>query len=317
MSGNQAQPTPQRGDVLFIDDLDISAACSGFVQRQLDPLARGTDLTFEHVAIAIDDSFALEAMPAPKQVVESKPNEVAEQTIGAWTEVRLESGVRIVPLPDILVPSWRHCTQLLVLRSPTPLPEVGIFDLGSKEFLALIGSAYSVEPLKIAAEKAFSKIITNWIASKKSLSSPANNLAAKLGLKKEFLAKLAQELPNYEPLRELEPFFCSQLVLHVLTEAGAINTETPANAITPTGLYNLLSQLGWTEVTASDYSGKAISALATQSPTSYQAHYLTTRATIGVGRQLLGDTEHVKLMNALIKKSQNTLDDILKRVPKN
>jgi hypothetical protein len=94
---NPLEPTPNQGDVLFTDDLDLGAALSGYVQSRIDPLARNANETFEHVAIAIDDSFALEAMPAKKLIATAGAALFKAKAGSPWSGVKLEAGTRIAP----------------------------------------------------------------------------------------------------------------------------------------------------------------------------------------------------------------------------
>jgi hypothetical protein len=189
------------------------------------------------------------------------------------------------------------------------------FDTTSPDFLALIGSAYSVGSLREAAEPILPRVMTTWTASKKGLSSAPQDLATRLGINDAFRKRLAAELPNYKIPPQPETYFCSQLVAHLLKKSNLLPSTQDTPYLTPTGLHALLLRFGWKDVSASDYNSDKIKAVAFQSPARCATRYYERLAQIKLGTQILGAGEHAKMIGAILAKATSRLDEVLKRLP--
>jgi hypothetical protein len=62
----EASKTPKAGDLLFVRSKDFDTPFSVIFQKFIDRNACDTDRDFGHVAIAISEHLALEAVPAGK-----------------------------------------------------------------------------------------------------------------------------------------------------------------------------------------------------------------------------------------------------------
>ncbi len=124
--------TPQCGDVLFTSSPGLERAVSLWVQRKVDPLAQVSERGFTHVAIAVNDGMALEAVPAPIEGddIISRVAALKEAkdriTRTPWSDVELDFGVRPFPIEEICVKSLRPGCDLAVLRSTTAASEAAI-----------------------------------------------------------------------------------------------------------------------------------------------------------------------------------------------
>jgi hypothetical protein len=280
----QARPTPssptaQCGDVLFSRSGEKSSSISCLLQvALLDPLAKNASHWFSHVAIAIDSSFALEAVPGdePSSGVAPQPER------GPWSGVALDSGVRLIPLADIFIPAWANRTKLTVLRHcQGEALSKEHFLLTSPQISDVLGSAYSIQTLKRSVESTIRFDLPTMVKDKLfNWSSRPEDLATKMGVDAELRAKIEKDLPNYVLKLKSRTYFCSQLVASLLKVAGMLTTTDNLDQVTPTGLYNLLIRRSaeWSDVTESDYSTEAVEFASRLPVISCQADYYQSLA---------------------------------------
>ena len=259
-----ASLTPQCGDVLFTSSPGLERAVSLWVQRKVDPLAKVAERGFTHVAIAMNDGMAVEAVPAPLEGDDIISRIVALKeakdkiTRTPWSDVELDFGVRPFPIEEICVGSLNPGCDLAVLRSEANTSEAAKFlDLQSPFILALIGSEYSIDPLHKSmegeihrAQAALLKIGPEW-------TSRAADLKSRLNLSEAEWKLLDKWAPDALPDCETRPYFCSQLVPMLLERAGLLANGSTAPNVTPTGLFKALAFLGWKDVTVTDYDRTA------------------------------------------------------------
>jgi hypothetical protein len=239
------------GDVLFINSYSTWAKGSVWLQKQLDPDAARSSQTFTHVAVALDDMLALEAMPDPapghsNSISFMFPDSVAK---GEWTEAELRGGVRLIPIPDLVIPAMRSGATLIVLRSGDTAARSSLTatDLA---ILRRLGSEYSLDDLKAKAERRFGERITRAVSSRIHLTSSAADLATHINVDDALRKQIEVMFPDYIPPDEARSFFCSQVVIPCLTQAGILTVDTATELTTPTGLYQLLSDRNWLDVSA-------------------------------------------------------------------
>jgi hypothetical protein len=292
--GRKVRPTnpvselhPEPGDVIFIRRRDLRAHGSIAVQLLTDPYARGSGFSASHVAVVINPDLAIEAMPAEGAL---------DETIGAWTGVPLHYGVRIIPVGDIVVPERQNRRIFSVLRSPKALPPIDdLFGLNSQLLQEILGSEFSVDPLKRAVtqklktpfgigQAKFDRLL-NFIAKKVRSTSKARDISADAGVSLELKKELTRIAPGYEFPFEPQTFYCSLLALRVLELAGAITTVEPTPS-TPTGMRAFLHNEGWKDVTPKCYSNTAIDryAVSEEARQSAEAEYFSGRASIHLRR---------------------------------
>jgi hypothetical protein len=130
-------PTPRSGDVLFTCEKGFARWASVQVQDRADPLARSSREKFTHVALAISDTMAVEAVPAPVTEADAASRGAIARFLArhaasrdvkkkvhltAWTDVPLSFGVRCIPIADILVDARSQRFGLKVLRNKSSTP---------------------------------------------------------------------------------------------------------------------------------------------------------------------------------------------------
>jgi hypothetical protein len=274
-------PSPQYGDVLFIRSREKSSFVSAYLQKYLlDPLARTSTRLFSHVAVAIDGSWALEAVPdEPSDCPDDEVGKLAE-----WTGVCLKHGVRIVHVADLIIPARRHALDFAVLRPGSEiLASAKSLLATSPEIVELIGNAYSVDRLKATVESAIGFALPRMI--KKNFfdwSSNPEDLATKMGVDAEFRAKVAQGVLELDLKLQSATYFCSQLVVELLHRANILSESEKLDDITPTGLFNVLThhKPDWVDVTDTDYSREAVECMTQVSVSSLRDSYATQLALI-------------------------------------
>jgi hypothetical protein len=300
-------PTPQRADVLFLHSRELSSRVSEFVQGALDPWVSRAERRFSHVVIALDDSFAIEAVPEPSL-------KEREDHKGKWTGVDLDPGVRLVALADVFIPASREQSVLRVLRPPegSVAPD-SVFGIMGPTIAVVMGSEYSIKMLKESVEAmlaaALPRMLFDW-------RSTPMDVASKLGIDEDLRVKIARTMPTYVPQLEARTYFCSQLVAQLLQLAGLMDAGTIPDRITPTGLFARLRHAGWRDVTASDYSDAAIAAMAEHAELRANAAigYLEANGALKYQVQHLMGADHVKVISASLEAMKGMTDRLMARL---
>lgn len=255
---------PQCGDVIFTSSPGLERAVSLWVQRKVDPLAKMSERGFTHVAIAVNDGMALEAVPAPIEGddIISRVAALKEAkdriTRTPWSDVELDFGVRPFPIEEICVGSLKPGCDLAVLRSETNTSQAAkVLDLQTPLILALIGSEYSIDPLHKSMEAEINRAQAALLKIGPEWTSRAADLKSRLDLFEADWVQLDKWAPDALPDYETRPYFCSQLLPMLLERAGLVAKGSTAPNVTPTGLFKALAFQGWKDVTATDYDRTA------------------------------------------------------------
>jgi hypothetical protein len=91
------------------------------------------------------------------------------------------------------------------------------------------------------------RFIAETTQKKGNWSSVPIDFATRLGLDQELREKLTSTVPNYVLPNAARTYYCSQLAVGCLAEADLIRPDSALEAITPTGLYELLTR-EWRDV---------------------------------------------------------------------
>jgi len=282
--------TPRGGDVFFIRGPGWGSSVSVWVQEKLDPSARASLAKFTHVAVAVNEFMALEAVPAPATLENAASDRwlarllarIAERsdskqnlTMTKWSDVPLEFGFRAIPIADLAIGAMMKRAEFAVLRNLRAPPPYELFELLAPEIVGRMGSQYSIEALRDSMEAhlrnadgllvrtiPFALKLRVWLASSfPTWTSKAGDVKSLAGFSREDEKAFNEWVPNAFPNYESRAYYCSQLVPCLLQEASLLSTDLIYNDITPSGLHRSLSGLGWTDVTASDYSPELVEAL--------------------------------------------------------
>ncbi|WP_160107276.1 hypothetical protein [Pseudomonas izuensis] len=259
-------PKPQCGDVIFTStNSRFNRIASFWAQRKIDAMAHESSRYFTHVAVAINDTIALEAVPAPiasASLLATTASKIAPKmhaedapTKSHWSKVDLDFGVRLIPIGDILVGAMEKKSPLLVLRSGLDTTESAKrLDILSPYILATIGCAYSIDELQQSMENNLNPLQKLISSNLPNLMSSASDLYTMMNLTPEHLAFLDEWAPDALPEYQLRSYYCSQLVQKILDHAMLTSESDIPTKITPSGLYKALTDLGWRDVTETDYS---------------------------------------------------------------
>jgi hypothetical protein len=295
-----SEPTPQRGDVIFILSGEKLSHLSCLLQRALFDTERVAGPWFSHAAIVLNDSIALEASTLPDS--NDPPT---------WSRVQLGQGVRLILLPDLLIPAKKR----VVLRHPKaaaiPLSE---FEMSSPHIAGWYGSEYSIRTLRESAETAaplLAKIVPpSWF----DWSSPPDDLATKLGLDPDFRAKVAQTLPAYQFAFQTRSFFCSQLVVVLLWHAGLLDQRFQFERLTPSGLFDVLHRDNWADVTGTDYGDEALEAWSRSNRLDWEIRYLQDIGYIQSRRNHYVNAVTVEVLEDMLGNFSEHLDNTIDRL---
>jgi hypothetical protein len=307
----QMYPTPRRGDVLFTNGCNpVEAIISVLAQQLVDPLAKGENAGFGHVAIALDNFHAFEAMPESKDKKSVRSDGRLKQ-VARWSGVKLEFGARLVPLPDIFIPNR---SRLTVLRAPETVElSEQAFEITSPFISSLVGSEYSIEALRNSAERIL-RIVSPYIIRVLAKGSSApHDLAHEVAIDEELKARMT--VPSYAFPFESRTFFCSQLVIDVLKKANQSFTDQLPEKTTPTGLYRLLRKLGWKDVTESDYGASSIQNYNRSTRrAACRANYMESQAMLIINRELLASQESIKFIGETFNKLNAFCEETTQRL---
>jgi hypothetical protein len=149
-------------------------------------------------------------------------------------------------------------------------------------------------------------------------SSAPHDLAHELAIDEKLKARIAETVPSYVYPFQSRKFFCSQLVIDVLKKANQSFTDQLPEKTTPTGLYRLLRELGWNDVTESDYGASSIQNYDRSTMGAHcRANYSEAQAMLKINRQLLASQESIKFIgetfNALNAFCEETTRRLLSR----
>ncbi len=304
---------PQVGDALFYEKKRIKSKASGLIQRIIDPSARKSDRTFEHVALTLSDTLALEAMPEDENKDQEKFTLPHTVELGKWTKSELRAGVRLVPIPDFVVPVMGNENQFIALRPPRgrePAPEV--LSPASQFVLNLVGSEYSLEVLKQRSAEVFGPHLTWLVGSTKSdWTSMPNDLGTRLDLSPDLRNQISTTLPNFKLVDVPRTYYCSQLVIAGLTEANSLSQEGPSEATTPTGLYKILLDQNWEDVSEAYRCSPDADRYHHMSPTGYAASYTTWLAILEVAMRQSAVNETYNVLEAMMDRANHFLEGVL------
>lgn len=197
-----------------------------------------------HVAIALDDSLALEANTPPSS--DDDPT---------WSGVSLKGGVRLILLADLLVSTTERC----VLRNPYAAQlRKDALDFQRPYIAGLYGSEYSIKVFEEYAKEVapFLTWLSKLFGYSKGWTSTANDVAAKIG--DMFRDRVIKHAPQHKFTFESRTFYCSELVIAILGFIGLLPESYAKGRITPSTLFDQLKAGGWTDVSYTYSSDNAI-----------------------------------------------------------
>jgi hypothetical protein len=115
------------------------------------------------------------------------------------------------------------------------------------------------------------------------------------------------------------PYFCSQLVPTLLVETGLLPSDAVDADITPTGLHSRLADIGWEDVTATDFGDEAIETMRIDNPArlecgnafvEYRLHHQWSVDLMGLKLQRAAIEDGMARTTASIKAAQDRLDKL-------
>jgi hypothetical protein len=260
-------PVPKAGDVIFICSGGKDAFFNVWMQRhQFDP-GRTNGPWFSHVAIALDSQLAMEASTPP-----GKDDPLP------WSGSRLEGGVRLIPIPDLLLGAKRW----QVLRSPKAavLPKDAL-DIRQLYVSGIHGSKYSIKLFEDYVREAapFLAFLSDASGLSEGWTSEATDPAHKIG--EEFRARVLKDMPRHKFKLQESTYYCSDLVRVLLSKVDLIGQQDRTIRISPSALFDVLKGGGFEDVTEQDYSLAAVNAIPQENQaTSVRDHFLATTAQI-------------------------------------
>jgi hypothetical protein len=261
--------TPQPGDVIFTYSGGKESFDSCVMQRLLFDRLIGP--WFSHVAVALDSSVVLEASTAP------------EDNASTWSGVMLSGGVRLQLIPDLLASS----TGYIALRHRSAKDLINSFGTQVPRIALMLGSGYSTRSLIEAARHA--SLILKHLVSEESFDWHASPdfIARTLRQDSELRAGIEKHLRAGESLAPEKEYFCSQLVGMLLWRASLIRSEP--GTITPCGLFDLLKDADWQDVTEQAYGASNRERWQRTPVSDWQRQYAEE---VGVAR-FFRESEHV------------------------
>jgi hypothetical protein len=228
------RPKPLPGDAIFIAGKTFSSQVNILGQTVLFPRTRMFRRHFSHVAVALERDFAYEAGKGPQIT---------------WTDQHLPSGVRLIPIIDLIKESRR----ISVLRSSRPpeKPELGVV---SNFVAALYGAPYSLLDLKRDREAVLpfiKRMVPDGVFQTKGSHSDVVEMVQKSSTVWELLVP---HLPPNIGTYASREFFCSQLVTAILTDGGFLEPDDRLKPVPLAELHDALIKKGWKEVFSTDYA---------------------------------------------------------------
>lgn len=307
-----ALTTANSGDVIFLANADAGTKASICLQPLIDPDAKSCTRQFGHVAIVIGDLIALEAMPS-----DVSDGTATEALTGEWSGASLASGVRLLPIADLVVPAMREGSDILVLRCPDA-PEHILDGMGAAHpaIAAMIGSAYSIELLKEQAKTIFWPKLVDLADPKLGGRSVPRDLATRVGLDVDLRNFILEKFPGIDIPRAAQTYFCSQLVIAVLKIVGLLPEETATDLTTPTGLCALLTEKGWTDVTKVYRCPPDTDRFFAMTPAGTDASYTNSRAIAGIAAQHASSSLEANILRSALQKMSARCDEVLDKLGK-
>lgn len=303
-----AIPSPAAGDVIFTGAAKMELLFSWAAQLLIDPAARRSPSSFGHVAIACDEDLALESVPAPENGQGEK---------GAWSQVDLGFGVRPILIADILIGAKRAGHRFHVLRAEDPPSNLKQALARDSKFLeGVIGSQYSIDALKESAEAKLNRPIPAALEGYLDWSAKATNLQARAELTAEHVKQLAEIMPEYAEHLSSQSYFCSQFVRELLVRTKLVNAVEIEPRITPTGLYARLLEIGWQDVTETDYASDAVRNLALDRSGAAGAHFITMHGIDEMNLRMHALAMQVRVIEHSMNRMNELLDEHNKTLTK-
>jgi hypothetical protein len=341
-------PTPQPGDVIFVYSRSIASYASCVIQWWKLPKERRKGVWFSHVAIALNDVVAFEASPihgaasdvdesstwsrVPRTVVPTEgharfsplfgePADIeipanednSEEPIPGIGKKRLNEGARLILLPDLLIPARRR----VVLRHPKAHElSPAEFDTASAHIALKYGSEYSIERLRTSFEEVFPRIAGAlpepvYTFLKKKAAAPADDFVKLLEEDEEFWKEIDRVLPAGGVGRD---FFCSHVVARLLLHAKLLQEQPGDRNIMPSELFDRLIRDGWSDVTQTDYSDRAMSAWEQSDKNNWRIRYYEQIGTIANFRMLHMQKAGIELSEEKLDAAHKYLDDTARRL---
>jgi hypothetical protein len=307
---------PQAGDVLFFKRDDIETKHAGLVQRMLDRDARWALRTFGHVAIALDGVLALEAVPAEPNNSKNNQFKLPNTTeLSDWSGCELRGGVRLAPIADLVIHAMRTKSDFVVLRGPKMNPEVGsILGPVSPFVVRLLGSQYSLEALKREAKAIFGETLTGLVASNFNWTSIPIDIATKIDLGAKSREQIAAMLPKCALPDAARTYYCSQLAICSLQACELFPPNVATDLTLPTGLYRLLHDRGWHDVTHIYRCGPEPKSYFRRTPASTAAYYteclaMNVFAASGIPLEL-----EVTFIAKALERATQLCEDVMRRL---
>jgi hypothetical protein len=280
----QAKSIPRPGDVLFLNSPDVETFVSRFAQTKIDPNAVAATRTFGHVAVTITDVLAIEAVPTdPKDLIGKSPTLPHTVKIGEWTGSELRGGVRLIPIADLVIPEMRRGGHVVVLRTlDADEPKLSNFSPYHEGVQRILGSEYSIDVLKEQAGSIVPKALVDLIGPKFKWTSEPLDFATFVDVDPALRHRIEERLPSYALPEVARTYFCSQVAAKCLEFAGLIAEEITTALTTPSGLYRILIDLKWIDVTNLYLCDPYADRYLHRTPLAHSASYTSTLAMIGI-----------------------------------
>jgi hypothetical protein len=256
---SQELPKPQPADVIFVYSKGKDAFLNVALQKWIFDKERDHGPWFSHVALALNDRLGLEASTAPSDADEP-----------TWSGVELKEGVRLILLPDLLIPSrdWR------VLRN-AKASELAKDALEIKQpyISGVYESEYSIEAFQEYAANSASLIagVSDIFGFGDDWTSAPNDVAAKVG--QDFRNRVLRDFPDHEFSFESRNFYCSKLVIAILGVVGLLPDRDVDARVTPSALFDELKGMGWDDVTDGSYPEDQVQGWDATSKVPWQTDY--------------------------------------------
>lgn len=305
MSANATNPQP--GDVIFLNASDVKTLVNRIGQVLLDQDAAASPRTFGHVAIVVSDRLAIEAMPAdPDDLTGQSPRLPHTAKIGPWTGAELRAGVRLIPIPDLIIPTIQQSAGLVVLRNPD-IKDADLSQLSpfNDAVLRMLGSQYSIELLTKQAAAKLPEHLMGIIGPKLNWTSVPIDLASRLD--SETRRTIEKNFTNLaRPVART--YFCSQLVKNCLEVTSLIPGNVATEGTTPSGLYRKLNDRKWRNVTDEYFCEPEAETYRGRTRLSYTTDYTETLGHITLRVRLEEDKVLVDTLSAAFEEANKTLE---------
>lgn len=308
---------PQPGDVLFFNSFDLETIVSGIAQTKIDPDANEATRTFGHVAIVISNLLALEAVPSDPDDMQSRIATLRDTTaIGKWTGSELRGGVRLIPIADLVVPIMHDEFEFVALRTLDVGDElVSNFTPFHRDVLPMLGSQYSIELLRQKTEARIPKALHRYLKSKFDWSSIPNDLATRIDIDPDLRTRIEKSLPDFSLPDAARTFFCSQAVIRCLRLSGIMPSDWGTDLVTPTGLYRLLVDHKWVDVSVLYRCAPDAKAFQNMSPMTHSASYTSTLAMTDLAIKQNAIALGAGLIDSSVEALSRLCEEVTKKLP--